>query len=758
MSTLLEDEPSAKRARLSETNEDGSDSTEWRERKEDEKEQSFGGNLAGDVLGLKAEKGAGEGCCPGSWDTKINAESPFKENDDCERGHAFGTEGVSGKVEVSEKVEERVLKEHKVKEIIQKEKKEEEIIDEESIREDLKEGIQDEILHGEVDNEEQQEGDEVGIADEQSGVQSGQQSEDRFAEAMRHGLMEPDVEITEYVGTEAGFSGILKERYSDFMVNEIDQEGNVVHLTDTAIPLSSKDPEVMANEEIDTNDLLNEEERQSLSSFLMHKGMEKEVVLKAPEDKAVRAAKHLAVHREFERLDTRTEQRNGRRVILAFIRQRGRDASRCAMRWEKGRPKYCRFAVYKENIDTNGVVSLFAKLLRMRHAAFSYVGTKDKRAVTVQHMAVCRVTAERMVALNRALPNARVGNFQYVPRPLRLGDLQGNHFTIVLRNISGSKEQVDKAMCSLRDVGFINYYGMQRFGTTAIPTYMIGRAILRDQWDEAVDLVLKSRPGAERTHTIRCREVWTRTKDSRAALKELPDQRGVEAQLLLGLIHHGKPGPAAFSSISRNTRLMYVHSYQSLLWNRAASLRRHKFGLHAVPGDLIQRGGTVVVLGKDDEEETSINDVVLPLPGYEVKYPTNCVGDAYRTWLAEDGLQPAQLRHRVRDYALAGTYRSLIVRPTDVTWKITPYDDPNIPLMPTDVDIMEGRSIEPFPAGVLSPSPCHSVVYKPLKGLCRVPHLGNICTCVSQRGLCVLCTWHSPFHLPVMPPWPCGRS
>lgn len=33
-------------------------------------------------------------------------------------------------------------------------------------------------------------------------------------------------------------------------------------------------------------------------------------------------------------------------------------------------------------------------------------------------------------------------------------------------------------MHSLREIGFINYYGMQRFGTTAVPTYQIGRYVL----------------------------------------------------------------------------------------------------------------------------------------------------------------------------------------------------------------------------------------------------------------------------------------
>lgn len=46
---------------------------------------------------------------------------------------------------------------------------------------------------------------------------------------------------------------------------------------------------------------------------------------------------------------------------------------------------------------------------------------------------------------------------------------------VVSRNVTGTDEQILQAMSSLRDTGFLNYYGMQRFGTTAVPTYMVGR-------------------------------------------------------------------------------------------------------------------------------------------------------------------------------------------------------------------------------------------------------------------------------------------
>ena len=46
------------------------------------------------------------------------------------------------------------------------------------------------------------------------------------------------------------------------------------------------------------------------------------------------------------------------------------------------------------------------------------------------------------------------------------------------RNITGTDDQVQQAMNSLKEIGFINYYGMQRFGTTAVPTYQVGRFVL----------------------------------------------------------------------------------------------------------------------------------------------------------------------------------------------------------------------------------------------------------------------------------------
>ena len=43
--------------------------------------------------------------------------------------------------------------------------------------------------------------------------------------------------------------------------------------------------------------------------------------------------------------------------------------------------------------------------------------------------------------------------------------------------------------------GFINYFGLQRFGTGSVPTHVVGRTLLKNEWGPAVEMILRSRLG-----------------------------------------------------------------------------------------------------------------------------------------------------------------------------------------------------------------------------------------------------------------------
>ncbi|XP_055139517.1 pseudouridylate synthase 7 homolog isoform X9 [Symphalangus syndactylus] len=537
--------------------------------------------------------------------------------------------------------------------------------------------------NSEAQLEDEEEEEEDGLSEE-----CEEEESESFADMMKHGLTEADVGITKFVSSHQGFSGILKERYSDFVVHEIGKDGRISHLNDLSIPVDEEDP----SEDIFT--VLTAEEKQRLEELQLFKNKETSVAIEVIEDtKEKRTIIHQAIKSLFPGLETKTEDREGKKYIVAY-HAAGKKALANPRKhsWPKSRGSYCHFVLYKENKDTMDAINVLSKYLRVKPNIFSYMGTKDKRAITVQEIAVLKITAQRLAHLNKCLMNFKLGNFSYQKNPLKLGELQGNHFTVVLRNITGTDDQVQQAMNSLKEIGFINYYGMQRFGTTAVPTYQVGRAILQNSWTEVMDLILKPRSGAEKGYLVKCREEWAKTKDPTAALRKLPVKRCVEGQLLRGLSKYGmKNIVSAFGIIPRNNRLMYIHSYQSYVWNNMVSKRIEDYGLKPVPGDLVLKGATATYIEEDDVNNYSIHDVVMPLPGFDVIYPKHKIQEAYREMLTADNLDIDNMRHKIRDYSLSGAYRKIIIRPQNVSWEVVAYDDPKIPLFNTDVDNLEGK-------------------------------------------------------------------
>ena len=49
-------------------------------------------------------------------------------------------------------------------------------------------------------------------------------------------MTEKDAGITEYISSHTGFTAVIKQRFSDFLVNEIDNSGKTVRLTDVSKP------------------------------------------------------------------------------------------------------------------------------------------------------------------------------------------------------------------------------------------------------------------------------------------------------------------------------------------------------------------------------------------------------------------------------------------------------------------------------------------------------------------------------------------
>jgi tRNA pseudouridine13 synthase len=88
------------------------------------------------------------------------------------------------------------------------------------------------------------------------------------------------------------------------------------------------------------------------------------------------------------------------------------------------------------------------------------------------------VSVKQLVGLNKNFHNVKLGNFRLRQgEALKLGDLSGNRFTITVREVSErSDELIRSGLESLKMKGFVNYFGLQRFGTCdEAPTHAIGK-------------------------------------------------------------------------------------------------------------------------------------------------------------------------------------------------------------------------------------------------------------------------------------------
>lgn len=169
----------------------------------------------------------------------------------------------------------------------------------------------------------------------------------------------------------------------------------------------------------------------------------------------------------------------------------------------------------------------------------------------------------------------------------------------------------------------------------------------------------------------------------------------------------------ALQSVPYNVRKLYVHAFQSFLWNLAVTARFQKYGLSVVKGDLVavKRDAVIrdddakmstfskefeicVVTSEDaDSNKYSIFDVILPLVGYDVKFPEHDIG---RAWYGSElgklsvNFEDLGSRENRGPFSLTGTYRHAFQRALDLDWELIRYNDVDETLSKSDVEKLRG--------------------------------------------------------------------
>lgn len=439
------------------------------------------------------------------------------------------------------------------------------------------------------------------------------------------------------------------------------------------------------------------------------------------DDKALRTRVHQCVREVFGgSLDTAATSDNRIQIKLRQGRNRSDRRSRNPAdsrssaaaesdftprtRWEHP-GDYTIFTLYKDGRDTVEAVQAIASHLRLPAKVLTFAGTKDRRGCTTQRCTAYRTPINKLAHCNRFLDNIKLGDFGYVKKALALGDLRGNRFKLILRDVQGADEAtVLSRFQLLRERGFVNYYGLQRFGTSTTGTHEPGIQILQDDCRAAVETILAAKSGA-RGSAVVAKQHWLDTRDAASTLDKMPHRNVAESAILKHMVKSGAGKGAEFTdwqnaimAIPRGLRSMYLHAYQSFVWNHVVSARIERHGFAVLAGDLVEVASTtdtgrgdgelspVRALTAEEVSAHSIFDIVLPLPGFAVNYPSNDLLAEYVSVMRRDNLDPLKMHRRHRDFSLPGAYRKIMSRPIDLQYRTLRYDDPAEQLADTELD------------------------------------------------------------------------
>lgn len=118
----------------------------------------------------------------------------------------------------------------------------------------------------------------------------------------------------------------------------------------------------------------------------------------------------------------------------------------------------------KTNLNTEEVARRIARLADVRQMDVGYSGMKDKRAVACQWFSVYLANRPEPDWRELEAADLRLLRVARHRQKLRRGQHLGNRFEIRLRDLEGDFGRLEPVLIALRDQGFPNYFGEQRFG------------------------------------------------------------------------------------------------------------------------------------------------------------------------------------------------------------------------------------------------------------------------------------------------------
>ena len=225
----------------------------------------------------------------------------------------------------------------------------------------------------------------------------------------------------------------------------------------------------------------------------------------------------------------------------------------------KEKKGYKAYLLEKRGIETFSLLSYLSRKNNIPVREFVIAGLKDRHAITRQYFTI---------PLKYNIGTLHEKDFDitllgYTDKGIKLGDLEGNKFDIIVRDIKkGELQGIIQKAKSIEQIGVPNYFDSQRFGSV-IGNEFIARHLIKKDYEKAVKIYLTSytkfESGKIKNEKRLILQNWGNFRKLKIKNRSLA--------VVVDEYRKSNKWIEAYKKIPSNIREIVISAYQSYLWN-----------------------------------------------------------------------------------------------------------------------------------------------------------------------------------------------
>ncbi len=320
--------------------------------------------------------------------------------------------------------------------------------------------------------------------------------------------------------------------------------------------------------------------------------------------------------------------------------------------------EFTKFVLQKRDWDTIHALITIGKLLGRGKKSIGYFGSKDRLSVSTQLASLYGVDPLQLMQIK--IKDISINGAWKSKTAVDLGKNIGNSFSATIRECK-DPDRI-KAVAEELDGFMPNYFDRQRFGIR-MNNAEIGMCTIRGEFEDAVMKFLTDTQFETNKASVEARKRLKEEMDFKKAAEYFPKNLRNERMAIEYLARYDNYANA-LRKIPRGILVMFIHSVQSMVFNKALEMRIKDEDFKS---NLSCRKNFYGFPDIGSMGAGSGDFALANLIGYETK--PELIDDYEREVLEKAGLQPGDMKIKsMPELSMKGSHRVLLAPVKDLSY------------------------------------------------------------------------------------------